>query len=139
MLFKKKSKKTNKENSNSSPQPPKKEKGWLKADGKLTVDVFETNSNFVVQSPIAGVSTDDIDISIDKDILLIKGNRKNPTANKNKKYYYKECHFGPFSRKIILPENVNSSKISAAIDNGILTIKIPKTNKSTAKEIKVKK
>lgn len=94
--------------------------------GELVVDVFETGDNFVVLAAIAGVQIKDLDISLEKDMMVIKGDRGDPHEHPNKKYFYQECYWGPFSRKIVLPENIDIDKADAQIDKGILTIKIPK-------------
>ncbi len=95
-------------------------------DGELVVDVYETNSNFVVLATIAGVQIKDLDISLEKDMMVIKGNRCDPHDHPDKKYFYQECYWGPFSRKVVLPENIDIGKADAQIDKGILTVKIPK-------------
>lgn len=105
-------------------------------DGELVIDVFETNSDFVVLAAIAGVQIKDIDISLEKDMMIIKGNRGCPNNNHDKKYFYQECYWGPFSRKIVLPENIDIDKADAQMDKGVLTIKIPKNE--TKEKIGVK-
>jgi len=102
-------------------------------DGELVVDVYETNSDFVVLATIAGVQIKDLDISLEKDMMVIKGNRCDPHANADKKYFYQECYWGPFSRKVVLPENINIDKADAQIDKGILTVKIPKNEAGNGK------
>ncbi len=104
--------------------------------GELVVDVFETNSDFVVLATIAGVQIKDLDISVEKDMMVIKGNRENPHSDADKKYFYQECYFGPFSRKIVLPENIHTQKASAEMDKGMLTIKIPKKDVQEKSEVK---
>jgi len=99
-------------------------------EGELVVDVFETDSSFVVLAAIAGIQIKDLDISVEKEMMVIKGNRQDPHLDPEKKYFYRECYWGPFSRKIILPENVEVEKTAAQMDKGLLTIKIPKTEKS---------
>jgi len=94
--------------------------------GELTVDVYETDRNVVVQSAIAGVTSDELDIALEQDILVIKGTRSNPVHDENKTYFVKECYFGPFEKEIILPKEVDISQIKASMDNGLLTIKLPK-------------
>ncbi len=96
------------------------------AEGELVVDVFETNSDFIVLTAIAGVNIKDIDISVEKDMMVIKGQRQNPHDSNEKKYFYQECYFGPFSRKIVLPENIKTEAAEAQMDKGMLIIKIPK-------------
>lgn len=100
--------------------------GIFDQDGELVIDVYETNADFVVLAAIAGVQIKDIDIALEKDMMVIKGNRGDPHTRADKKYFYQECYWGPFSRKIILPENIDIDKADAQIDKGILTIKIPK-------------
>ena len=95
-------------------------------DGELVVDVYETGAEFVVLAAIAGIQIKDLDISLEKDMMVIKGNRSDPHSHPDKKYFYQECYWGPFSRKVILPENIDIDKADAQIDKGILTIKIPK-------------
>ncbi len=102
-------------------------------EGELVVDVFETNSDFIVSSAIAGVQIKDLDISLEKDMMVIKGSRCDPHDIPDKKYFYQECHWGPFSRKIILPENIDIDKADAQIDKGILTIKIPRNEAGDGK------
>ena len=112
-------------------QTPESENNMFDSEGELVVDVFETGSNFVVLAAIAGIQIKDIDISVEKEMMVIKGNRCDPHSDPEKKYYYQECYWGPFSRKIVLPENIKVEDASAQMDKGLLTIKIPKseTNK----------
>jgi HSP20 family protein len=107
-------------------------------DGELVVDVFETNSDFVVLAAIAGVQIKDIDISLEKDMMVIKGNRCDPHDNPEKKYFYQECYWGPFSRKVVLPENIDIDKADAQMDKGVLTIKIPKNEPGTKGKVGIK-
>ena len=100
--------------------------GIFDQEGELVVDVFETTADFVVLAAIAGVQIKDLDISLEKDMMVIKGNREDPHEHPDKKYFYQECYWGPFSRKIILPENIDIDNADAQMDKGVLTIKIPK-------------
>lgn len=102
-------------------------------DGELVVDVFETNSDFVVLAAIAGVQIKDLDISVEKEMMVIKGHRVDPHEDPEKKYFYQECYWGSFSRKIILPENIDTEGAQAAMDKGMLTIKIPKIDGDSPK------
>ncbi len=107
-------------------QPATNSDNIFDQDGELVVDVYETNADFVVLATIAGVQIKDMDISLEKDMMVIKGNRCDPHNHPDKKYFYQECYWGPFSRKVVLPENVDIDNADAQIDKGILTIKIPK-------------
>ena len=106
----------------------------LETDGQLTVDIYQTESDLIIQSAVAGVDLKDLDISIDRDLVLIKGKRNRPNKEKGD-YFCKECYWGTFSRKIILPVEVNCDKIQAVLKKGILTIKIPKKIKEEKKRI----
>jgi HSP20 family protein len=118
--------------------PPKADLGAVfDQEGELVVDVFETNADFVVLAAIAGIQIKDLDISLEKDMMVIKGNRGDPHEDNDKKYFYQECYWGPFSRKIILPENVDIDKADAQMDKGVLTIKIPKNESNGKVGIKV--
>jgi len=108
---------------------------WLKTKGQLAVDVFQTEGEFCVQAPIAGVEQNDIDIAIENEMLIIRGERREPVLDKERKYFYQECYWGPFSRQIILPEDINSEKIKASLKNGILVIRIPKAEPKRKKII----
>ena len=106
-------------------------------DGELVVDVYETDSDFVVLAAIAGIQIKDLDISLEKDMMVIKGNRCDPHDHPDKKYFYQECYWGPFSRKIVLPENIDIDKADAQIDKGILTVKIPRNESANKIGVKV--
>ncbi|HCC59727.1 MAG: hypothetical protein A2402_02680 [Candidatus Staskawiczbacteria bacterium RIFOXYC1_FULL_37_43] len=107
-------------------------------EGELVIDVFETDVDFVVLAAIAGIQIKDIDISLEKDMMVIKGSRPDPHENSNKKYFYQECYWGPFSRKIVLPENIDIDKADAQMDKGVLSIKIPKIENNGRNKLGVK-
>jgi len=113
-------------------------KKLFQTDGELAVDVYENESDFVVMAAIAGIAPKDVEIQIDKDMLVIKGCRQNPENNGGKNYFYQECYWGPFSRKIILPENIDVSLSQAEFNKGILMIKFPKNLNNSKKEISVR-
>jgi HSP20 family protein len=112
--------------------------GIFDQQGELVIDVFETGSDFVVLAAIAGVQIKDLDISLEKDMMIIKGNRCDPHDLADKKYFYQECYWGPFSRKIILPENIDIDKADAQMDKGVLTIKIPKIESANSGKVGIK-
>jgi len=115
-----------------------KDKEWFEKEGQLVVDVFQTDSEIIIQSPVAGIKPEDLDVSIENDILTIKGERKRPRTPENKKELYQECWWGRFSRKIILPEEVDPEEISAVMKKGVLTIKLPIIHKEKERKIAVK-
>lgn len=115
-----------------------KEKWFEGPVGQLTVDVYQTESDLVIQSAIAGVKAEDLDISIEEEILTIKGIRKKPFEKEEKNYFYQECYWGPFSREIILPVEVDPGRATAEMKEGILTIRIPKIDKEKKRKIIVR-
>ncbi|HNP79764.1 MAG TPA: Hsp20/alpha crystallin family protein [Candidatus Pacearchaeota archaeon] len=112
-------------------------KDWKISDGQLVVDVYETNNELVIQSAIAGIKNNKIDIGLENDVVIIKGERENPIKDNEKNYFTQECYFGPFSREIILPREVDTGRIEAKIKDGILTIRMPKIERAKNKKIEV--
>jgi len=106
-------------------------------EGELTVDVYQTDKDLVIQSVIAGITPENLDISIENDMVVIRGNREKPTEKEKRNYFFQECYWGSFSRELVLPEEVDNSRIQASLKNGILTIKIPKIERGKKKKINV--
>ncbi|MCC7432964.1 Hsp20/alpha crystallin family protein [Candidatus Peregrinibacteria bacterium] len=94
--------------------------------GQLSVDVYETNSELIIIAPIAGVRMENINLTVTDDVLTINGHRQLEHQVKNDDYVIQECFWGEFSRSIVLPDNVDTSKINASFKDGILKISIPK-------------
>lgn len=114
---------------------------WLGGDydeGQLSIDVFQTPDSLVVKSTIAGVKSGDIDISINNDMLTIRGRREIQEKISEESYLIKECYWGGFSRSIILPVEVEVEKVEASLDNGVLTVILPKAKSAKQFSIKVK-
>lgn len=108
------------------------------SEGQLTVDVYQDGDNIIVQSTVAGVDPEDLEINITNESVTVKGRREKMEKIEEKDYFYQECFWGRFSRSIILPEEVDPEKSNAALKNGVLTIKMPKLNRKRAKKLKVK-
>ncbi len=105
--------------------------------GTLSVDVYFKDDELIIVSPIAGASLENIDIIIQRDILVIKGVRMPPENIEESSYEHKECFWGPFSRTIALPKNLDTDQTRAYYHNGILMIKIPKKTETEAKRIEI--
>lgn len=117
------------------------EKKWLQneyEEGQLSIDVFQTPDAIIVKSTIAGIKPEDIDISINNDLLTIRGKREMNEKIKEENYLYRECYWGSFSRSIILPVEVEADKIDAYLENGVLTVVLPKARSAKQISIKVK-
>ncbi|MDP1629563.1 MAG: Hsp20/alpha crystallin family protein, partial [bacterium] len=108
------------------------------AEGQLTIDVYQTPTEIVIKSTIAGVEPEDIDISITNDMITVRGRRQKDEEIKSEDYFYQECYWGNFSRSIILPIDIDADKSLASLKNGILTIRLPKAEKIRTKKIKIK-
>jgi HSP20 family protein len=114
---------------------------WQPADfeeGQLSIDVYETEKNIIIKSTIAGAKPDDLDITIDNDMLTIRGKRHDEAEEEGRNYLYQECYWGSFSRSVILPVEVDAKKIDASLENGVLTIALNKIKKAKKVGIRVK-
>lgn len=133
--------KKSKETSSSAEFLEENKNNWIENDyeeGQLSIDVYETDKTIVIKSTIAGVRPENIDITIDGDMLTVRGERKEEEKEEGKNYLYKECYWGSFSRSIILPCEVDNKKIEAILESGVLTISLRKIKKSKKVGIKVK-
>ena len=120
------------------------EPSWLASDlandneGQLLLDVFQDNKNIYIKSTIAGVRPQDLEMSLNNDMLTIRGTRAHEREAGQNDYFMAECYWGSFSRSIILPMEVKSDKISATLKNGVLTIALPKAERRRSIPIKIK-
>ncbi|PIS13728.1 MAG: hypothetical protein COT67_00185, partial [Candidatus Tagabacteria bacterium CG09_land_8_20_14_0_10_41_14] len=117
-----------------------KEPSWLEDEesGQLTIDMFQTPTEIVIEAMIAGVKPEDIDVSVNKDMLTINGKRQKSKETSEENYYYKELYWGSFSRSIMLPQEVDTDNVDATIKNGVLKIRLPKIDKEKTQKIKIK-
>ena len=92
----------------------------------------------MIQSTIAGVGPENLDIAITNESVTVKGKRERPEEVKEEDYFYQECYWGRFSRSIILPQEIDADQSTATFKNGVLTIRLPKVDKRMAKKLKVK-
>lgn len=122
---------------NAPEEPTKLKESWFDPEGELAVDVYQTEKELVIQSAIAGVGCENLDITIEKDHVAIRGARKNP-ADQGADYFYKECYWGRFAREIILPEEVDNSRAEAVMKNGVLIIRMPKIEREKKRKLSVK-
>jgi len=114
-----------------------KKRQWPAKEGLLCVDVFYSNGKFIIQAPIAGTEPEEIDISIDNGMLSIKGSRRNPSGSEEKDYFHQECWWGPFSRQIILPDDIDIQRIKASWQKNVLIITAPRVVKIKKKKVNI--
>ncbi len=103
---------------------------WLShSEGQLSVDVVETEEEIIVRSAIAGVTAEDLEITLSDDTLTIRGDRAHEySESQSDQVHVQECHWGSFSRSIILPRSVDSENVEASLKRGILTICMKKVD-----------
>jgi HSP20 family protein len=115
---------------------------WLnyeepETEGQLAIDVFQADKKIIIKSTIAGAKPEDLKISLHHDLLSIKGHRSVKEEVREEDYLYRECYWGSFSRSIILPAEVDSKRVEAELESGVLTITLYKNNPSQI-EVKAK-
>lgn len=112
---------------------------WLEEEeeGQLAIDSYQDEENIYIKAPIAGVKVEDLEISITDEVVTIKGARKNEAEIDKNNYLVQECYWGSFMRSYILPFSIDASKADATLRNGILTIQIPKQEKTKTRILKV--
>ncbi len=107
-------------------------------EGQLTLDVYQTPDEIVVESAIAGVKPEDIDIDVSADSITIRGERRKEHKAKTEDYFYQECYWGRFSRSVILPQEVDPESASVNFKNGVLSVRLPKVNRKKSRKLKVR-
>ena len=115
---------------------------WIDKDteqeGELTVDVYQTPEFIVIKSMIAGVRPEDLDISITRDLVTIRGKREEERVASDDDFFTRELYWGSFSRTISLPEEIDVDEAEAIEKHGLLILKLPKLDKRRQSKLKVK-
>ena len=102
------------------------EKKWdEEIDAELTVDVYQTTTDIVLQTMVAGVQPDNLSISITRDMITIRGKREENQSITKDNYFVQELYWGSFSRTISLPEEIDPEEAEAVERHGLLIIKLP--------------
>lgn len=117
---------------------PQKGDSWEKAEWLPAVDVAETNNEVVVNVEAPGMDPKEFEISLKEGTLTISGEKKQEKVEGEEDYHLVERRYGTFTRSILLPQEVESDKISASYKNGVLTVTLPKSREAKKKEVKVK-
>ncbi len=99
------------------------------------LDVTETDEEVQVTAELPGMEEKDIEVSLADNVLTLSGEKKHEKEEKQKNYYRMERSFGKFERRIPLPAEIQSEKIEATFKKGVLTVKLPKSEKAK-KEVK---
>jgi len=109
------------------------------ADNLFTpaMNISETEKEIIITADMPGVEEKDLDISVSKGELTIKGEKKKETEEKNKNYYRMERSYGSFSRTVALPEGIDESKINAELKKGVLKLTIPRLAEAVPQRKKI--
>ena len=115
---------------------------WLEneeeEDGQLTIDVYQTATEIIIKSMVAGVKPEDLDISITRDMVTIKGKRETERFVKDEDYFHRELYWGSFSRTIMLPTEIEVEEAEAIEKHGLLVLRLPKIDKHRQTRLRVK-
>ena len=107
-------------------------------EGELSVDVYQTPNEIIIEAMVAGVKPEDLHLSITRDMVTIKGRRDGNTQVTHDDYFYKELYWGAFTRTILLPHEVEIEEAEAVEKHGLLIIRLPKVDKARQTKLKVK-
>ena len=114
------------------PVTDEESRGW-----SPTVDIFERGDDLVLRAEIPGVKQDDVDLSVDGDVLTIRGERVRDEKLSDESYHRIERSFGAFTRSFTLPSSVDSTHIVASYKDGVLEVILPKAETAKPKKIQV--
>lgn len=114
--------------------------GWLPSQGVFSpqVNVVETDSDFETTVDLPGMKADDFHVEIEGNELRISGHKQEETEEKGKTYHRVERHYGNFRRVIPLPAAVDAEHITAEYKDGVVTVKVPKTEQAKPRKIEIK-
>ena len=118
-----------------------KENNWIEEaeeEAELTVDVYQTPTDIIVQTMVAGVKPEDIELVIGRDMITIRGKREESRKIEEDNYFSKELYWGSFSRTMSLPQEIDPEEAEATEKHGLLTIKLPKIDKERKTSVKIK-
>ena len=102
-----------------------------------TVEVFETDNDVMVRAELPGIDPKNVEITVTQDTLTLKGEAKVDREDKVRNYYRRELRYGSFLRSIQLPSDVKGDQATASYKNGILEIRVPKSERAKPKSVKV--
>jgi HSP20 family protein len=111
---------------------------WLPTQWGLAVDIAENKDDFIVKASVPGIKPDDLDISYADDTLTIRGEIKSDNEYKEDQYHLRERRYGSFSRSISLPTKIKGDAIEASYQDGVVTLRLPKTEEVKPKRIAIK-
>ncbi|MCX6752124.1 MAG: Hsp20/alpha crystallin family protein [Candidatus Nomurabacteria bacterium] len=126
---------------NGGKKDRKQDNNWIEEENEeaeLAVDVYQTPTDIIVQTMVAGVKPEDLELSIARDIVTISGVREEHRNIDEGNYFTKELYWGKFSRTLSLPQEVEPEEVEATEKHGLLTIRLRKVDKDKTNNVKVK-
>ena len=104
----------------------------------VPLDVIEEEGEYIVKASMPGVNPEEVEITLTDNVLTIKGETKRESETNQSSYHVRERHFGSFMRHLTLPMPVNAEDVEATHENGVLTLRLPKTEAAKPKRIPVR-
>ena len=120
------------------PMLPLEENYWPIKPWTPACDIFETDKELVLKFELPGVKKEDVKVTMENHALVLRGERKFEEETNRENYHRVERHYGEFMRSFNVPMFVDATKINAEFKYGVLTVKLPKREEATAKQIDVK-
>jgi HSP20 family protein len=110
---------------------------WMAGAQPLALDLYETDDHCVIKAAIPGVRAEDVEVTVQGNVLTIRGQTESEDEQKKNSYHLRERRYGSFFRQVQLPVSVDTEKAEAKFDNGILTLRFPKTEEARERRIQV--
>ena len=121
------------QHSTHAPEPVEEE-----GSGELAIDVYQNPNEIIVKALVAGVRPEDLDISITRDMVDIRGRRVEQKEISGDDFFYRELYWGNFARTVLLPQEIDVDSAEATEKHGLLTLRLPKINKDRQAKVKVR-
>ena len=112
--------------------------GWRNTYRGLPLDVTETEEGYVVKASVAGINPEDVDITIEENVLSIKGEYAQESESEEENFLMRERCAGSFGRSIRFPLEVDAEAVNASYENGVLTLNVPKVEEVKPKRVEIK-
>lgn len=129
------------EDRNTTKLERKNDNNWIEEENEeaeLTVDVYQTPVDIIIQTMVAGVKPEDLELTIARDMVTVRGKRGENRNIDEENYFTKELYWGKFSRTILLPQEIEPEEVEATEKHGLLTIKLQKVDKEKRNVVRVK-
>lgn len=103
-----------------------------------SVDIFENKDKIVIEAELAGMKPEEVDVSIENNVITLRGERKFEKNEESENYHRVERSYGSFTRSFTLPRTVISDEADASFENGVLSITLPKREEAKARKVEIK-